>query len=98
MSATVSGCWESPGPIASIDFVFSANSRIVEVADTAKLPASVSGNGRVITSGKRPSKIGLRCLGVASVTNPAPARKAASLASAAAPVMPVEPATTRTRP
>ena len=54
--------------------------------------------GNVITSESLTSMMGFRLFGIASVTDPAPVRNAASLVSAAAPVIPVAPAMTKTRP
>ena len=55
-------------------------------------------NGNDITSVNLTSKIGLRLLGTPTVTKPAPTRDAAWLVKAAAPVIPVDAAITKTRP
>ena len=49
-------------------------------------------------SGAKAATAGWQTRGVATVTSPAPDRKAPTAASAAAPALPVDPAATSTRP
>ena len=62
------------------------------------VPASVSGSGSVMYSIPNAATMGRALAAVATVTSPAPARKAAIAASAAAPVLPTEPARISTWP
>ncbi|HAM55271.1 MAG TPA: hypothetical protein DCQ64_07635 [Candidatus Rokubacteria bacterium] len=97
ISDWVSGSRESPGPSATAS-LREASSRIRSLLLSDKLCADVSGSGSVM--GSMPSAATMGCCeaGVAMVTSPAPLRRAARPASAAAPVFPTEPATTRRWP
>ena len=63
---------------------------------SAMLPDSVSRSGSVINSGACEAISAIALAADATVTNPAPARSAASPLIAAAPVLPREPATIST--
>ncbi len=58
----------------------------------AKVRALVSGIGTVIASNSFASNVSLTLVGIATVTRPAPTRRAARAAMAAAPVFPTDPA------
>jgi len=64
----------------------------------AEVCLGVSGSGSVMTSVNFTSMTALRLLGMPRVTKPAPIRRAASHAMAAAPVFPTDPARTRRWP
>jgi hypothetical protein len=81
-----------PGPIATASRE-PASSTIASRAFRASVRAEVSGSGSVIASSTRLATIGCWLTGVATVTSPTPLRIAAIAPSAAAPVLPSEPAT-----
>src|SRR5688572_3944186 len=75
-----------------------ASSAMASWAFSATVRASVSGSGSLIASTRSEATTGCALAAVATVTSPAPARIAARAHSAAAPVLPTEPATTRRWP
>ncbi len=94
---TVSGWVDRPGPTAKLEtFLFSMNSLIGFRAEEFKVCSFVSGKGKVINSAICEATIGYRLIGQARVTNPAPLRKTARAQSKAAPLIPREPAITKT--
>ncbi len=96
-SARVEGSWPRPGPITTESrSPASWSSRSMPASE--RLPEPVAGSGSVISSGRDAATIGRHGSGVATVTRPAPERSAPAAASTAAPVFPIEPATTSTWP
>ena len=90
-NSTVSGWVDSPGPIAiAVLAAIKAVSRSSAVRE--KVRDLVSGIGMVMASSSFASNTSLTLEGTATVTSPAPIRRAARAARAAAPVLPTEPA------
>ena len=90
-SSAVSGWVESPGPTAIAVRAW-VKATIRSSPERASVRAFVSGIGIVIASSNFASSTSLTLLGVATVTRPAPTRRAALAAKAAAPVFPTDPA------
>jgi len=95
--ATVSGRRPRPGPITAASNR-SAARRISSPASPPSAPSRVSGSGSVIASVNFAASTGFDERAAATVTSPAPERKAAEAARQAAPVIPGDPATTSTCP
>ena len=73
-------------------------SRTRSIASAVTCPSASSGRPMVMYSGAMAARIGCTDRGVATVTRPAPDRRAAMAARCAAPLLPIDPATIRTRP
>ena len=87
----------TPGPNAIASFSLTA-SRTIFIAFVEIRPRSSSGRAMVVKDGSIEATMGKTLLGVATRTSPAPARKAARPARAAAPLIPTLPAIIQTLP
>ena len=94
-SVSVPGWRPNPGPMAITVLPSATASRSMACRME---PVCVSASGSVINSGAWAAMAGMALAAEATVTSPAPARRAAIPAMAAAPDFPRDPATTSTCP